>query len=328
MNFVPDSLQHDVFEMLGVETSDGLPVWLAERLRVRYPEAAVRLLRVFPGGAARMKGARQEEFSLSDSDDDDKGVQPLRDDPFLSTVLHDRACREERLERGSRYVVTLAAGGEVRYAIEIRSTTPGMFGPRIAEIAALSQAYFERLAHLETDPLTRLRTRRVFQAHIEASLRTWSRSDRRYFLSVLDIDRFKSINDEFGHLYGDEILVHFANVMRKSFRASDLLYRFGGEEFVLIHGAARGQAGEIALERFRKAVESYEFPGVGRVTVSIGYTQITEVSTPAAVLVDRADQAVYYAKDHGRNQVHCWETLVAQGAIKPKVADSKDVTLF
>ena len=248
MNFAPDSLQRDVYQMLGVETSDALPVWLAERLRVRYPDATVRLLRVFPGGAARLKQSRQEEFSLGDYDDDEMGVQPLRADPFLLSVLHDAACREERLGRGSRYVLTLHAGGEVRYAIDMRSELPGMYGPRIAEIAALSQAYFDRLAHLETDPLTRLRTRRVFQAHVESSLRTWSRSARRYFLAVLDIDRFKAINDEFGHLYGDEILVHFANVMRKCFRASDLLYRFGGEEFVLIHGAQPGQAGEwVAL---------------------------------------------------------------------------------
>ena len=320
-------LQRDVLYMLGVEASDNLPGWLAERLRSQCPECSVRLLRVFPAGAARLKGQRPEEFSVSDSDDE-QGVQPLRDDDFLVKALHDRCCREEKRDKGSRLVLPLHAGGEVRYAVELSSPSASGARPWLTEIASIAQAYFERLAHLETDPLTRLRTRRVFQTHVESGLRNWAHAKRRYYLAVLDIDRFKRINDEFGHLYGDEILVHFANVMRKSFRASDLLYRFGGEEFVLVHGADPGQTGRNALERFRATVESYPFPGVGKVTVSIGYTRISDVSTPAAILVDRADQAVYYAKANGRNQVHCYETLVEQGHIKATVADSKDVTLF
>ncbi|HTS86579.1 MAG TPA: GGDEF domain-containing protein [Usitatibacter sp.] len=320
-------LQRDVLYMLGVEASDNLPGWLAERLRSQCPESSVRMLRVFPVGAARMKEKPAEAFSVSDSDDE-QGVQPLRGDPFLVKALHDRACAEEKRSAGTRLVLPLHAGGEVRYAIELSSPSASPARPWLQGIAEIAQAYFERLASLETDPLTRLRTRRVFQTHVESGLRIWAHAKRRYYLAVLDIDRFKRINDEFGHLYGDEILVHFANVMRKSFRANDLLYRFGGEEFVLVHGADQGHTGRHALERFRAAVESYAFPGVGKVTVSIGYTRIADVSTPAAIFVDRADQAVYYAKANGRNQVHCYETLVEQGHIKATVADSKDVTLF
>lgn len=322
----PGTLQKDVLEMLEVQASDSLPGWLAERLRSRCPLASIRLLRVFPGSAARIKDGQQEEFSVSDSDDE-KGVRPLRD-PLLLEAIRERACREERLDSGSRLVVILDAGGEVRYAIEVASRAPSQ-EPWLAEIAAIGRAYFERLAHLETDPLTRLRTRRVFQTHVEMSLGTWTtHRDRAYYLAVLDIDRFKRINDEFGHLYGDEILVHFANIMRRSFRASDLLYRLGGEEFLVIYGSDRGVPGHVAPERFRVAVENYLFPGVGKVTVSVGFTEIRDLAIPAAILFDRADQAVYYAKANGRNRVCGWELLVEAGHIKSQVASSTDVTLF
>jgi diguanylate cyclase (GGDEF)-like protein len=323
----PGTLQRDVLDMLGVQASDSLPAWLGERLREQLPETAVRVLRVFPAGAARIKEVHAEEFSVSDSDDE-KGVRPLRDDPFLADALYRRSCSEEPPGGAARLVIPLHAGGELRYAIEIRSTPPGAGRAWLCELAAIGQAYFERLAHLETDPLTRLRTRRVFHTHVESSLRSWLQSGRHYFLAVLDIDRFKRINDEFGHLYGDEILVHFANAMRRSFRASDLLYRFGGEEFVVVHGSDPGQPGHVALERFRAAVENYRFPGVGRVTVSSGFTQITDIATPAAILVDRADQAVYFAKANGRNRVCSWEALVEAGHLKPSQVASTDVTLF
>ena len=96
----------------------------------------------------------------------------------------------------------------------------------------------------------------------------------------------------------------------------------------MVYSAEKGQPGHVALERFRAAVEAYPFPGVGKVTVSIGFTAISDIATPAAVLVDRADQAVYFAKENGRNRVCGWELLVLAGHVRSKVAGSTDVTLF
>src|SRR4029077_17865448 len=181
----------------------------------------------------------------------------------------------------------------------------------------------------ETDPLTRLANRRLFQAHVDSGIRRWTTSGRGYYFAMLDLDRFKRINDDFGHLYGDEILVHFANLMRASFRSADLLYRFGGEEFVVVFGVDPPDlSGDGTLERFRKAVEHYAFPGVGQVTVSAGYTRISDSATPTAVLIDRADEALYYAKAHGRNRVCFWEGLVEGGEIVAKSVAKTDVTLF
>jgi PleD family two-component response regulator len=97
---------------------------------------------------------------------------------------------------------------------------------------------------------------------------------------------------------------------------------------VLIYGIdSPGHGGEGTLERFRAAVERFDFPGVGQVTVSIGFTRIV-AQTPAASLIDRADQAVYYAKAHGRNRVCSWEELVAAGELSPPKTTQPDVTLF
>jgi diguanylate cyclase (GGDEF)-like protein len=313
----------DVVDMLAIDLSDDLPQWLSARIRERSPALEVHALRILPGGAARVKGEAQG-FSSSDFGVDETHVQPLRDDALLLEAVEQRARREGRRGEGSRHVIPLHAAGEVRYVLDLVSPA----GAPLPEVVDAGVAYFERLASLETDPLTRLRTRRVFQAHVSAGLRAWVRSDRAHYVAVLDVDRFKRINDEFGHLYGDEILVHFANVMRRSFRAGDLLYRFGGEEFVLVYAGDRNQAGEPALERFRQTVEAYEFPGVGRVTVSIGFARISDPTTPAGILVDRADQAVYYAKANGRNQVRSWERLVEEGLIATAKPPASEVTLF
>jgi diguanylate cyclase (GGDEF)-like protein len=136
----------------------------------------------------------------------------------------------------------------------------------------------------------------------------------RYWLGVIDIDHFKLVNDQHGHLIGDEVLLLLARVMRSSFRFVDKLYRFGGEEFVVLmrcRGEADAQAG---LERLRKLVEAYVFPRVEHITVSVGFTDVRTGDTPPAA-VERADLAVYYAKHHGRNQVRSYAELVREGAL-------------
>ena len=317
-------LQQDVIDMLSVEASDDLAPWVEGWARRRHPMATVRSLRVFPGTAAR-KRAETQEFAVADLGGV-SAARPISDDPLLLEALRTGSCRQAQSPAGSRHVLTLHAAGEVRYAFDI-SLPASADGCAITEMAGLMEAYFSRLAALETDPLTKLRTRRVFQSHVEAHLKVWAKSGRPYYLAVMDIDRFKRINDNFGHLYGDEILVHFSNLMRRSFRTQDLLYRFGGEEFVVIYSVEPELARETPVERFRATVESYPFPGVGTVTVSIGFAAISDAATPAAILVDRADEAVYYAKDHGRNQVRSWEVLKEKGEIVSKDL-KKDVTLF
>lgn len=122
------------------------------------------------------------------------------------------------------------------------------------------------------------------------------------WLAVVDVDHFKRVNDRFGHLIGDEVLLLLSRLLRASFRAHDRLYRFGGEEFVALMHCDGADGVAAALERLRERVASYAFPQVGRVTVSIGFARLRPGDTPALAF-ERADAAMYLAKDGGRNQV-------------------------
>jgi diguanylate cyclase (GGDEF)-like protein len=319
----------DIAEMLQVKASDELPSWLAVRLGRMFPRTRQRVLRVYPPRAARSKNSAQYAvFSMADPAAHEPPLLVGIDTMVIEAIRSRRPISLATGDNGDRLLISLAAAAEVRYLIDIVGQVEAEEASDLCTFASIASRYYDRLVDAETDPLTRLSNRRVFHSHVDTGLRRWIASGRSYFLAVLDIDRFKRINDDFGHLYGDEILVHFANLLRNNFRAGDLLYRFGGEEFVLIYGVDGGKGGEQTVERFRAAVEAYAFPGVGRVTVSIGFAGISDASTPIATLIDRADQAVYYAKAHGRNRVCSWEALEAAGELATKVAANKDVTLF
>lgn len=143
-----------------------------------------------------------------------------------------------------------------------------------------------------------------------------------HWLGVIDIDHFKSVNDTYGHLIGDEVLLLLSRLMRSSFRFHDRLYRFGGEEFVVLMRCNSDHDAANAFERLRANTEQYGFPQVGHITVSVGFTEVKPTDTPSAAF-ERADKAVYYAKTHGRNQVCSHAELVARGELEDgsKVGD-------
>ena len=150
---------------------------------------------------------------------------------------------------------------------------------------------------------------------------------RPAWFGIADIDLFKSINDRYGHLFGDDVLLLVARLMRQTFRDSDQLFRFGGEEFVIVLEGMQAEAAEAALERLRRRIAEYSFPQVGQVTISIGYTRIGPADPPVTCF-DRADAALYYAKQHGRNQVRCHEALISGGQLEKRPESAADVELF
>jgi diguanylate cyclase (GGDEF)-like protein len=208
--------------------------------------------------------------------------------------------------------------------------------PRDAElvhgILHIARNHLALLEYSELDTLTGLFNRKTFDGKFDKLrqrlLRSVEDSAAREssWLALVDIDRFKSINDNFGHLFGDEVLLLISQEMKRSFRGADQLFRYGGEEFVIVLDQASDAGAQIALERLRVGIEAREFPQIGRVTVSLGYTRIVAQDI-ASRCVDRADAALYYAKSHGRNSLRNFEALVAAGELQLKQTSS-DIELF
>ena len=148
------------------------------------------------------------------------------------------------------------------------------------------------------------------------------------WLAVIDIDYFKRVNDEFGHLIGDEILILFSRLMQDIFRAEDLLFRYGGEEFVVILNVFSKEDAICISERLRTKMEEYDFPRIGNITVSIGLVEMGKQKGNKDV-IDYADAALYYAKANGRNRTCVYEDLLAAGELEDKnQSKSGDIELF
>lgn len=204
----------------------------------------------------------------------------------------------------------------------------------IMHLLDIYQNYNGLLNDNERDTLTGLLNRKTFDQKINKVLTTvHSKAMRQddhghlhYFIAIFDIDHFKHVNDEFGHLIGDEVLLLMSQLMTKSFRETDPLFRFGGEEFVGIFGCAQEVDIVQVLHRFTGKLRDYQFPQVGKVTVSVGYAKLTADSTPTQ-LVDRADLALYYAKNHGRDQVCSYDLLKEAGLLTEDIKEG-EIELF
>jgi diguanylate cyclase (GGDEF)-like protein len=159
-----------------------------------------------------------------------------------------------------------------------------------------------------TDPLTQLFNRRYFFSMAEIMLAQARRYRHPLSVITLDIDRFKSINDTYGHAVGDETLKVLANIIRGSFRISDIAARFGGDEFVIMLPETNAHQAVHIAERLRNSILQTAVT-VGEhqlfITLSIGVASTSETEEPAQidVLLDYADRALYKAKQQGRNQV-------------------------
>jgi len=242
---------------------------------------------------------------------------------FLQT--QDKAERTQLLREYSQCdsltLIPLDAGDDQQLAILPISDGAGPIRMVIAECrGAVDQRILSRLHTLyedlihnldskERDVLTELLNRQTFDQNLMLVSQALRKNrveahggGGQSWLAMLDIDHFKRINDSYGHLYGDEILVLFSGLMKQWFRYTDFLFRYGGEEFAVILNQTDHAGAEHALTRFRHAVADYEFPSVGGITTSGGYCEIDPKVLPGT-LIDQADKALYYAKQHGRNRI-------------------------
>ena len=187
------------------------------------------------------------------------------------------------------------------------------FDIMISELLAIFKMkyqYTEKEFMSVLDGLTGLYNRRQFEIGLEQEYNRTKRHPSDFSLAILDIDFFKKVNDTYGHQYGDYVLKTVASLMKQSFRKTDLLYRYGGEELVMIMPETNVEGALIPVQRLRRMVEEYDFDYNGvkaKVTVSIGLTMNYQSLTSSADIVKSADEALYKAKEDGRNRVVLYE---------------------
>ena len=171
----------------------------------------------------------------------------------------------------------------------------------------LSQSVNNTMAMAVTDDMTGLYNRRYFDRHLGVMLSKAQSQDRDMALMILDIDHFKSVNDNYGHDIGDAVLREFAARLKRNIRGVDLACRFGGEEFVVLMPDTDYRQAETIAERVRQSISERSFEiGADRhlsVTVSAGVTLNEARSETPESLIKRADVALYRAKREGRNRV-------------------------
>jgi diguanylate cyclase (GGDEF)-like protein len=239
-------------------------------------------------------------------------------------------------------VFPLSKSFEPRSVLEIHSENPlsEESSLLVTGVLRLYGNFQNLLDYGERDTLTELLNRKTFDgAFMKATIEQnktvgLAQDDRRdaseagsYWLAMIDIDHFKRVNDTYGHLIGDEVLLLLARLMRTCFRFHDQLYRFGGEEFVVLMRCKNEADAGHALERMRMSTEKHVFPQVGNITISIGFSEVRSGDTPSGAF-ERADKAVYHAKGNGRNRVCSHAALVAQGALVEQATNVGDIELF
>jgi diguanylate cyclase (GGDEF)-like protein/PAS domain S-box-containing protein len=183
----------------------------------------------------------------------------------------------------------------------------------------------QQLRDLATlDPLTSCLNRRAFFERFEPLWQAAQRYGQPLSCIMLDIDHFKSINDRFGHAVGDQALQMVSGVLRSMVRASDLICRYGGEEFCVLLPVTTAEEGAQAAERFRKEIESRKFAGIS-VTASFGVSSVGMKPKDPHDLLNLADKALYASKHTGRNKVTRFDQMPTDlPVVEPKTSRGDD----
>ncbi|MBN2644186.1 MAG: diguanylate cyclase [Desulfuromonadaceae bacterium] len=168
-----------------------------------------------------------------------------------------------------------------------------------------------KLAHQAmVDPLTNIYNRVTFDAMLDAELARYERSRKIFSLMLLDLDHFKRVNDRYGHPYGDRVLQSVASGLQKGLRSSDILCRFGGEEFAILLPETTSPHAYLLARRLHKQVGRCQqnFPELEQdLTISIGISSSNRLNILLpSPLIEQADQALYRAKQRGRNRTELY----------------------
>ncbi len=259
---------------------------------IKYIKDNQRLVHISELGE---KNELLETFDIF-SKDEIELIVPLRFKGQINGILYlmkkEKEFGEEYSEDEKRFIDIIAGFASV--AIE---------NARLYEMATL-------------DRKTKLYNHGYFQNRLLEEIERAERYKTDLSLMMLDLDHFKNINDTYGHIVGDEVLIKIAHVIREQLRSFDIPARFGGEEFTVILPETDLTSAVSVAERLRKAIEKLSFSsskGGFTVTVSIGVTGfIHSAGIPEDIFIEEADRALYYAKQHGRNQVASYPKIAAE----------------
>jgi diguanylate cyclase (GGDEF)-like protein len=262
-------------------------------LTLRIPEGGK-----VPAGAGLWGRALRESKTLIDND--------VKREPDSAAIYLDSA---------SRMCIPLVSFGQALGVLVLDSALPGSFGvsdiqslESVADICATAiqnAHYVERVKQLAyLDGLTGIFNRRYFELRIQEELERSRRFNSGMAVIMVDIDQFKRLNDEFGHLLGDEVLRQVSSIFSQQLRKIDVVCRYGGEEFAILLSQTSQQHALGVAEKLRRMVDAWQFPGVPRpVTISAGVATSPDHGTTREELVKAADAGLYAAKQAGRNCV-------------------------
>ena len=228
-------------------------------------------------------------------------------------------------ETASRMSIPLISFGQTLGVLTLHSSKRNAFRESelqslesVADICASSiqnAHYVERIRQLSyLDGLTGIFNRRFFELRIMEEIERARRCETGLAVVIADIDQFKKLNDEFGHLLGDEVLRQVSSLFHQQLRKIDVVCRYGGEEFAILLTNTNAQHAVGVVEKLRRLVEGWQFPGVPRtVTISAGVAAFPEHGTTRDELIRAADVGLYAAKQAGRNRV-CLTRLVRRAS--------------
>jgi two-component system cell cycle response regulator len=241
--------------------------------------------------------------------------------PSRQVVSSEKALRIDELSGSSKAYSTLnmIIGGVPVFDSERKIIGALITIRNVSAETELQKKYGERTQESVTDGLTQLFNKKYAETALLQSIKKAYRDQVPFSIGMIDIDHFKKVNDTHGHQAGDYVLSMVARILKAECRESDIVGRFGGEEFIVILAKSDVPGSMVFAERFRKRIESTAVLFDGKripVTVSMGTSSFNEVWQPGSNperalkdLVNRADTALYFAKASGRNQVCQFETI-------------------
>jgi diguanylate cyclase (GGDEF)-like protein len=258
------------------------------------------------------------------------GRFPASNEPWASILANGRTAQESDIggatttkffaESASRMRIPMVSFGQTLGILALDSSLPDAFRDgdlqsleSVADICATAiqnAHYVERVKQLAyLDGLTGIFNRRFFELRIVEEVERARRYNTGMAIIMADIDQFKRLNDEFGHVLGDEVLRQVSSLFNQQLRKIDVVCRYGGEEFAILLTQTDANLAMNIADKLRKLVENWQFPGVPRtVTISAGAAAFPEHGSNRDELVKSADAALYAAKQAGRNRV-CLGTL-------------------